>query len=158
MSKSSPNSYRIPLPSGWGISNFAIHFEGEDLSEATEPFAANIIGQLRTDVRAETALETVMAADLSVLRNSITGLELRKQGSVRINERPCQEFEFTYQDNNERKLQQLTIYLQRDSGVYSVTGVHIAGERFEIVREAIYQVAQDMLLGTKGNPEGTIKT
>jgi hypothetical protein len=138
----------LALPRGWGLSNLALHFEGEDLSADPEPFAATMLVHLRTDVRAGTPLESVMTSDLRALEASPGGPKLVKKGEIVLGEKKAFHLEVTIDqpgDGATKKLQQMIIYCSVDGRIYSIIGTHVAGERYDRVRPRFLDFAEELL-------------
>jgi hypothetical protein len=136
------------LPAGWGVTNLTFHFEGEDLSKDERPFAGNVIAQLRTDVPHGTRIDDVVERDLKVLKMATSNFQFVGQNTTDIDGTAVKSIEFLHRDAESEQLQQVCFFLAVDGHVYTVTGVHRAGARFEKIRPGIREIVRSVLKAT----------
>ncbi len=130
-----------PLPS-WGLTQLALHYEGEDLSAEARPFAAVLLVQLRMDVPPGAAADVVQKADLAVLKAAAPGLRLITAGPLAVGGAQHQHLEWTVDDKHHGSLQTLVVYVTRGSRLYTVTGTHRAASFSKIRADILSYAAQ----------------
>lgn len=145
MTANSESKRSIELPVGWQITHMAIHYEGEDVSRDEHPFAANVLVQLRMDAIGSTPAELAIS-DLAIL-DTLPDAERISAGPIPIEEggRPAQHVELTFRPDGGGVLQQLIVYIGGENRVYTVTGTHRAGPRFDKIRGDVLHVARSLL-------------
>lgn len=137
--KSRPRT--LTLPSGWGVTQLLLHFEGEDLSRDTDPFAANVLIQLRMDAEAGEPPQAVLARDREVLAGALAGYAAVGEGEIAVGGARLPYLETRFSDEDGRTLQQLVLYLRKERYLYTVAGTHVAGPRFEAIRPMVLDAA-----------------
>jgi hypothetical protein len=131
----------LTLPKNWALTNATFHFVGEDLSKDKNPFAATITSQLRLDARAAGTIENLARADQLKLEAALPSFKVLHDGEITLKRHTFEHLEFTFQDPGGRQMHQIVYYCQVGDEVYSVTGVHVAGDRFEKIRPQVADVA-----------------
>lgn len=131
----------LTVPAGWGVSQMILHYEREDLSKEPDPFAATAVVHLRMDAEPGTAPAQLAAQDRLVLQGGLANFKLIADGELAVGGEKLPRLEATFEDEDGRPLQQLTLYLERDRHLYTVTGTHRAGPRFEAIRSAVAELA-----------------
>jgi hypothetical protein len=135
----------LPIPDGWGLTQTVLHYEGEDLSADPDPFAGSVVVQLRMDAEPDEDLKKLSENDVASLKGALAGFQSRKATEGGKSLHTSSEFSFTDEDG--RALQQLILYGRRGGHVYTVTGTHVQGARFETVRTAASELATALLEG-----------
>lgn len=130
---------KLPIPEGWGLTQLVLHYEGEGLAGDPDPFAGSVVVQLRLDAEPGADLAQLSARDLQALRGAFGTLHPRAATAG------VPALEFDFRDEGGRRLRQLVLYGRRREHVYTVTGTHVEGERFEAVREAATTLARALL-------------
>lgn len=133
----------FPIPDGFGLTQVVLHYEAEDLTADPDPFAGNVVVQLRLDVEPEEDLPAVAARDLQDLKNAFGSFQSKKSGDNAAS--PLTSLEFGFDDGDGRALEQVILYGRRGEHVYTVTGTHVRGARFMNVRSAAIALAREML-------------
>lgn len=131
----------LPLPEGWGVTQLVLHYEKEDLTREVDPFAGNAVVQLRMDVEPGTAPARVVGQDRGVLAAGLAHFKVIAEGELAVGGAPMSHLEHTFEDEEGRALQQLTLYLRRGGHLYTVSGTHRAGPRFAAIRGAVLELA-----------------
>jgi hypothetical protein len=143
-SKTTTSPTTLTIPAKWGLTSFTIHYEGEDLSNDENPFAANVSVQLRTDVKPGFSTTDVVAADLQTLRATVRDLELAGKGELQVRKNKLQHLELTFRDATLGTMRQLFIYVDRGDRIYTVVGMHVDA-RFDQIRSDVIGAAASLL-------------
>lgn len=129
----------IELPPRWQISQLSIHFEGEDLSKDPNPFAANIVGQLRLDLEPGDPLSRVVDGDIDNAKKALDAFNLVSKKVMKTSA----EVECLYA-SGDQEFRQLSFYREVSGSVYTVVATHRA-ERFESVRKDLLAIVNGIL-------------
>src|SRR4051812_10849765 len=100
----------ITLPKGWQQSSFTLYFEGEDLSKQAQPFAGNVVVQVRLDASAKVAPTDLAEKDPRARGGALPGFDLIDNGELKIGAHHPPFLEYEFADGPTRKLCQLVIY------------------------------------------------
>src|SRR6266481_1679585 len=100
----------VALPKGWQQSSLTLYFEGEDLSKQEQPFAANVVVQLRLDASPKASPADVAAKDLRDVGGALPGFDLIDNGELKLGAHQAAFLEYEFADPPTRRLCQLVVY------------------------------------------------
>lgn len=134
----------MPIPTGWGLTQFAIHQEQADTTGGV-PFTGTIMCQLRLDV-AGASPQAVRDQDRALFQKSYDHFELVSQGELTVGARRLPQIGYRLvEPDQQQKLEQWVVYFQRGTDVYMLTATHRVGAPFERVRATALQVLEGLL-------------
>lgn len=130
------HGFDLKAPDQWGLANFGMFFEGEDI-DPNHPFAASVVVALRTDAGKGTTPSTMRARDLASMHNSVPSLQVIASGPLKMGGgEPVEHIEWLFPDPAVETIHQIVAYVEVSSRVYTITGTH-RHDRFEGVRDDI---------------------